>query len=55
MRDYKQTLEEVSYPGDKGAIKYYYLNSEETKRVQDVDYIMTAIAKYFDKDVTLLN
>ena len=51
MRDYKQTLEEVSYPGDKGAKKYYYLNSEETKRVQDVDYIMTAIAKYFDKDV----
>ena len=52
MRDYKQTLQEVSYPGDAGAKKKFYLNSEETKRVEDVPYIMTAIAKYFDKDVS---
>ncbi len=52
MRNYKQTLAEESYPGDKGAKKIYTLNADETRRVQDIPYLMEKIARHFDKDVS---
>lgn len=52
MRNYKQTLAEESYPGQTGAKKIYTLNADETRRVQEIPYLMERIAKHFDKDIT---
>ncbi len=52
MRNYKQTLSEKSYPGEAGKEKEFTLNADETRRVQDIPYLMERIARYFDKDVS---
>jgi len=50
MRNYKQTLSEKSYPGEAGKEKEFTINADETRRVQDIPYLMERIARYFDKD-----
>tara|TARA_R100000951_G_C2652724_1_gene184924 strand:- start:4005 stop:6044 length:2040 start_codon:yes stop_codon:yes gene_type:complete len=52
MRNYKQTLSEKSYPGEAGKEKEFTLNADETRRVQDIPYLMERIARHFDKDVS---
>ena len=52
MRNYKQTLSEKSYPGEAGKEKEFTLNADETRRVQDIDYLMERIARHFGKDVS---
>ena len=52
MRNYKQTLQEESYPGTSGTKREYILNAEETSRVQNIPFFMERIAKHFSKDVT---
>lgn len=51
MRNYKQTLQEESYPGTSGTKREYILNAEETSRVQNIPFFMERIAKHFSKDV----
>ena len=52
MRNYKQTLQEESYPGTSGSKREYILNAEETARVQNIPFFMERIARHFSKDVT---
>jgi len=51
MRNYKQTLQEETYPGTSGSKREYILNAEETARVQNIPFFMERIAKHFSKDV----